>query len=83
MLVSHIASTSGPRVHLELDVDDRLYHAQVALLVDDEELVRASTSEMLVELGYTVVEANSAEEALSLVNSGLTPDRRLTATFQT
>lgn len=45
-----------------------------ALLVDDEELVRMSTADMLSELGYQVVEANSAENALQLVRNGLTPD---------
>jgi PAS domain S-box-containing protein len=34
------------------------------LLVDDEQLVRSSTAEMLSDLGYRVVEAESAEEAL-------------------
>ncbi|WP_439371546.1 ATP-binding protein [Bradyrhizobium sp. DASA03120] len=38
-----------------------------ALLVDDEEFVRLSTSDMLVELGYRVVEAKSAEEALVVI----------------
>ncbi|WP_019832785.1 ATP-binding protein [Sphingomonas sp. PR090111-T3T-6A] len=42
----------------------------VALLVDDEELVRASTAHMLSEIGYAVVEAGSAEEALALVDQG-------------
>jgi PAS domain S-box-containing protein len=45
-----------------------------ALLVDDEELVRASTAGMLAELGYKVVEAKSGEEALTLSNGGLRPD---------
>jgi PAS domain S-box-containing protein len=45
-----------------------------ALLVDDEELVRMSTADMLMDLGYNVVEANSAEEALRLVGEGLCPD---------
>ena len=40
------------------------------LLVDDEALVRASTAHMLAELGYRVVEAASAEEALGLVDGG-------------
>ncbi|WP_373877832.1 PAS domain S-box protein [Pseudomonas turukhanskensis] len=42
----------------------------VVLLVDDEELVRASTSDMLAELGYRVIEAASGEEALRLLNAG-------------
>lgn len=42
----------------------------VALLVDDEELVRASTAYMLAELGYRVVEAASGEEALQLLGTG-------------
>jgi CheY-like chemotaxis protein len=34
------------------------------LLVDDEDLVRASTAEMLQDLGYAVVETVSAKDAL-------------------
>ena len=45
-----------------------------ALLVDDEDLVRMSTADMLMDLGYEVVEAQSAEEALRLVAQGLQPD---------
>ncbi|HEX2726762.1 MAG TPA: response regulator, partial [Beijerinckiaceae bacterium] len=45
--------------------------AGTALLVDDEEAVRMSTADMLAELGYEVVEARSAEEALGLVNRGV------------
>jgi len=41
-----------------------------ALLVDDEDLVRASTSYMLAELGYRVVEAACGEEAMQRVASG-------------
>jgi CheY-like chemotaxis protein len=37
--------------------------------VDDEALVRASTADMLAELGYEVVEAESGEEALDLIDS--------------
>jgi nitrogen-specific signal transduction histidine kinase/CheY-like chemotaxis protein len=44
------------------------------LLVDDEDLVRASTADMLADLGYTVREAGSAEEALRLIVSGETFD---------
>jgi CheY-like chemotaxis protein len=49
-----------------------------ALIVDDEDLVRASTSEMLVDLGYAVVEAKSAEEALRLLQNGLQCDLLVT-----
>jgi CheY-like chemotaxis protein len=45
-----------------------------ALLVDDEELVRTSTAEMLADLGYQVIEAETAEEALNLMHRGLRPD---------
>ena len=45
----------------------------IALLVDDEELVRMSTADMLSELGYEVVEAVSAEGALELLSDGLKP----------
>lgn len=44
-----------------------------ALLVDDEELVRMSTADMLNDLGYDVVEAKSAEEALQLIEAGVAP----------
>jgi CheY-like chemotaxis protein len=43
-------------------------------LVDDEDLVRMSTADMLMDLGYEVVEARSAEEALRMVQEGLHPD---------
>ena len=48
--------------------------AGTALLLEDEELVRMSTSHMLADLGYQVVEAASAEEALLLIEGGLSPD---------
>ncbi|WP_206667832.1 ATP-binding protein [Sphingomonas glacialis] len=41
-----------------------------ALLVDDEELVRMSTADMLGDLGYSVIEAVSGEEAMRLVKAG-------------
>ncbi|MDX3900701.1 MAG: response regulator [Sphingobium sp.] len=45
-----------------------------ALIVDDEDLVRASTVHMLAELGYRVIEARSAEEALALLGQGADVD---------
>ena len=44
------------------------------LLVDDEDLVRMSTADMLSNCGYEVVEAASAEEALVLLESELHVD---------
>jgi CheY-like chemotaxis protein len=44
-----------------------------ALLVDDEELARMSTADMLEELGYEVVEADCADQALRLLSDGLQP----------
>jgi PAS domain S-box-containing protein len=43
------------------------------LLVDDEDLARAGTAEMLAELGHDVVEAASGAEALQLLRAGLEP----------
>lgn len=40
------------------------------LLVDDEEAVRMTTADMLVDLGYRVTEAASAEEAMRLIDRG-------------
>ena len=44
-------------------------HAERAtiLLVDDEDLVRVGTADMLGDLGYEVVEATSGAEALRLL----------------
>ena len=48
------------------------------LLVDDEELVRMGTAEMLCDLGYQVTEANSGAEALRQLRSGDAPDLLIT-----
>jgi CheY-like chemotaxis protein len=44
------------------------------IVVDDEVLVRMSTAAMLMDLGFDVVEAGSAEEALKLMATGTQPD---------
>lgn len=49
-----------------------------ALVVDDEEVVRASTADMLTDLGYEVIEASSAEQALKMLDGGLVPDLLVT-----
>jgi PAS domain S-box-containing protein len=49
---------------------DRPAARGAVLLVDDEALVRMSTADMLTELGYDVIEAATAEEAMRLVDRG-------------
>jgi signal transduction histidine kinase/ActR/RegA family two-component response regulator len=44
------------------------------LLIDDEELVRTATAEMIRDLGHSVVEANGAAEALARLDHGLAVD---------
>ncbi|HKQ18304.1 MAG TPA: response regulator [Candidatus Eisenbacteria bacterium] len=44
------------------------------LVVDDEELVRTVTQELLGCLGYDSAAATSGEEAVELVRGGLRPD---------
>ncbi|MDX3908281.1 MAG: ATP-binding protein [Sphingobium sp.] len=44
-------------------------HRGTALVVDDEDLVRASTAHMLSELGYQVLEASCAEDALKVLHA--------------
>ncbi|WP_085809134.1 PAS domain-containing protein [Sphingomonas sp. TZW2008] len=47
--------------------DDGAADRGVALLVDDEELVRMSTADMLSDLGFAVIEVGSGEEAMQLL----------------
>jgi PAS domain S-box-containing protein len=63
-------------VPAELPAEDHAIPAAAGtvLLVDDEDLVRLSTADMLIDLGYHVIEAATAEEALRLLNRGLNPD---------
>jgi len=44
--------------------------AATILLVDDEDIVRRATADMLSDIGYTVVEAASGAEALRMVRDG-------------
>jgi len=45
----------------------------LVLLVDDEDTVRMTTADMLSDLGFAVVEAGSAEDALQKIDQGLRP----------
>ncbi|MBB5746372.1 PAS domain-containing protein [Brevundimonas variabilis] len=51
-----------------------IHQLGTALLVDDEELVRASTADMLEDLGYRTLEASSGEAALGMIESGVEID---------
>jgi CheY-like chemotaxis protein len=48
------------------------------LLIDDEELVRTATAEMIRDLGHLVVEASGAVEALAQLDRGLVVDMVVT-----
>lgn len=63
---------SAPAAETRTDFQPR--HRGVALLVDDEELVRMSTADMLSDLGYEVLEAGSGEEAVDMVRTTRTID---------
>jgi len=71
---------SRDRVAIEEDMVDSHtdHHVGMVLLVDDEPLIRMSTADMLEDLGYSVVEAGSAESALELLSAGPVPDLLIT-----
>ncbi len=90
----NIASTPGmgTNVELWLPVSDVLptiaspeaeagailVAAGTVLLVDDEDIVRMSTADMLSELGFDVHEAASGEDALKALDDGLQVDLLVT-----
>jgi signal transduction histidine kinase/CheY-like chemotaxis protein len=73
---SAVAAVATEEERFELP--DSQERVGTALLVEDEELVRLSTADMLASLGYEVTEADSAEEAIRLVRDGLRPDLLVT-----
>ena len=60
------------------DLDDALATTQVVLVVDDEVLIRMVIAEALRDVGYTVVEAASGDEAEALLTAGLHADLMIT-----
>ncbi|CAM3157772.1 hypothetical protein SPAN111604_07310 [Sphingomonas antarctica] len=84
------APGEGTTIHLYLPATEELAASSLAapvreargtariLLVDDEPLVRAATADMLVELGYDVVEAEDAEAALTILEEGTSVDAVVT-----
>jgi PAS domain S-box-containing protein len=71
-----VPDTGGSPEELEkAERPEPVAHARgVALLVDDEDIVRMSTADMLYDLGYRVVEASSGISALEAIKDGLRPD---------
>jgi PAS domain S-box-containing protein len=52
--------------------------AATIMLVDDEDLVRTGTADMLSDLGYEVVQASSGAEALRMLRSGVEVELMIT-----
>jgi PAS domain S-box-containing protein len=47
---------------------------EVILVVEDDDAVRATSVELLSDLGYTILEASNADNGLAIVNSGINID---------
>ena len=74
-----IAEPAARRAELERAGDAALADRSLSiLLVDDEELVRNGTAEMLRDLGHTVTEAAGGLEALARIDDGLSFDLLVT-----
>ena len=68
----------APSISLEPEILGAKAENKAILLVDDEELVRVGTADMLAEAGYTVTEASSGYRALRLIEDGLEFDALVT-----
>jgi PAS domain S-box-containing protein len=74
-----LSDQTVPVSDASIEVSARLpNHVGRALVVDDEEAVRISAVDMLTELGFEVVEAASAEQALEVLENGHQVDVLLT-----
>lgn len=63
------ATSSNEDTTVDITGDNR----GTALVVDDEDSVRMCTSDALEDMGYRIIEASSAEEALRALDDGLMP----------
>ena len=59
-------AAANEQVHVEAVLAAR---PATVLLIDDEELVRAGTAEMLMDLGYSVIQVGSGVEALAVLRT--------------
>ncbi|MEA1073286.1 ATP-binding protein [Sphingomonas sp. LY160] len=64
-----VSSSTAPQLE-----PARASRAATIMLVDDEELVRTATAEMLRDVGYTVVEASSGSQAIASLKAGIEAD---------
>jgi PAS domain S-box-containing protein len=73
------ATVAAPVSVPEIEMPVEASGPQLTILaVDDDSLVLMNTVIMLEDLGHTVIEARSAQEAISLLEAGLLPDVLLT-----
>lgn len=72
------ASDDQPSVAKEKRPEVETRREGSVLLVDDEDVVRANTAELLRDLGYNVKEAASGAEAIQLMRGGFEPDFLIT-----
>jgi len=61
-----IAETMSPKLGEPIGAP----RGATVILVDDEELVRSATADMLRDIGYSVVEFGSASQAIAAIRSG-------------
>jgi PAS domain S-box-containing protein len=73
-----VSTEPAPATRKPADVLQPAPALGTVLLVDDEELVRLSTADMLAELGFVVFEAASAEEAMRIAESNAPIDVLIT-----
>jgi CheY-like chemotaxis protein len=66
----HLPSSEGMSESVEIAAAEKsLVNFKRVLLVDDEELVRAATAHMLIQMGCEVLEAEDAKQALAILQS--------------
>ena len=73
-----IERAPSPKVDLPVVEEGPKERSGKVLLVDDNDLVRNSTREMLIDMGYEVIDTDRAERALGMIESGDRPDILIT-----
>ncbi|AMK25938.1 ATP-binding protein [Sphingobium sp. TKS] len=73
-----IERAPSPKVDLPVVEEGSKERSGKVLLVDDNDLVRNSTREMLIDMGYEVIDTDRAERALGMIESGDRPDILIT-----